>query len=244
MRGLGALAVLLARCVAAVAREGLSLRATLKALDDVGTRSLWLVTSGMAFFGAVLVTIANAQARRFTGTISVLGAPYFELMVREAGPLLAAALAASRAGAGVSAELAAQTVNGQVEALEMSAGDALSDLVAPRLVAGLIAVPLLCVVGTLTAAFSAGLTAWLVTGIDGRAFLDPRFVDASDVLAGALKALACGLFIPLAAAQAGLSATGGTPGVGEATTRGVVSAVLVCLVVDFVVTLAFLAVGL
>jgi phospholipid/cholesterol/gamma-HCH transport system permease protein len=235
----GAPVVLLARTVRASLREGLSWRETLRQLHELGGKGVWLVTSGMAFFGVVLVMIANVQARKLVGNIAVLGPAYFELLVREFGPVVSAILTAARAGASHSAELSTMRVNEQVEALEMSAGDPHADLVAPRVLAGVIGVPLLCVLGTLAATASAVGTVTWVFEMDGRAFMDPRYVDRWDVLAGALKAVGCGLYIPLAAAVAGLSARGGAEAVGEATTRGVVTASIGCLLIDFMVALSF-----
>jgi phospholipid/cholesterol/gamma-HCH transport system permease protein len=235
----GAPALMLGRTVRASARDGISWRECVHQTYELGNRSVWLVVSGMAFFGAVLVTFANLQARKFTGSLVVVGPPYFELLVREFGPVVSALLAAARGGASHSAELSTMSVSEQVEALEMSAGDPHADLVAPRVVAGLIAVPVLSVLGTMAATLAAAVTASEAFGVDGRAFMDARFVDGWDIASGLAKAVGCGLYIPLAAAVAGLSARGGAEAVGEATTRGVVSACLGCLLIDFLVALGF-----
>ncbi|MGQ0504003.1 MAG: ABC transporter permease, partial [Myxococcaceae bacterium] len=89
----------------------------------------------------------------------------------------------------------------------------------------------------------SAFTANYVFKIDGRAFLDPRYLDTADVLLAVLKAMACGLYIPLAACWRGINAGAGAPAVGEATTDGVVSACLGCLVIDFIFTFAFSVVG-
>ncbi len=235
----GAPAVMLARTVRAGLRDGVPWRETLAQLHELGGRGVWLVMSGMAFFGAVLVTIADAQARRLVGSVVVLGPAYFELLIRELGPIISALLMASRAGASQAAELSTMSVNEQVEALEMSAGDPLADLVAPRVIAGLVGVPLLCILGTLAATLSAVAVATWALHVDGRAFMDPRYIDFWDLLAGGLKAAGCGLYIPLAAAVAGLSARGGAEAVGQATTNAVVTASIGCLLIDFAVALAF-----
>lgn len=235
----GAPAVMLVRTVRASLRFGVSWRETLLQVHELGGRSVWLITSGMAFFGAVLVTIANSQARRFVGNVAVLGPAYFELLVREFGPIVSALLMASRAGASHAAELATMSVNEQVEALEMSAGDPHADLVAPRVIAGVIGVPLLCLLGTMAATISAVLVGTYVLNVDGSAFMDPRYLDFWDLTAGFLKSAGCGLYIPLAAAVAGLSARGGAEAVGEATTNAVVKASIGCLLIDFTISLAF-----
>ncbi|XXF74916.1 ABC transporter permease [Myxococcaceae bacterium GXIMD 01537] len=234
----GAPVVLLARTVRSALRDGVSWRETLAQLHELGGRGVWLITSGMAFFGAVLVLIADGQARRFVGNVVVLGPAYFELLVREFGPIVSALLMASRAGASHAAELSTMSVNEQVEALEMSAGDPYADLIAPRVLAGLFGVPLLCILGTLAATLSAvGVATW-VLGVDGTAFMDPRYIDFWDLASAFLKAAACGLYIPLAAAVAGLSARGGAEAVGEATTNAVVTASIGCLLIDFTVSLS------
>jgi phospholipid/cholesterol/gamma-HCH transport system permease protein len=221
----------------AARQRGLRLGDALMQLHEIGTRSAWLVLFGMGFFGAVMVVIANVQARRFIGNLAIVGPAYFELMIREFGPLLSALLAAARAGAGTSAELSSMSVNEQLEALEMSAGDPLADLVAPRLAAGLVGIPALCVLGTAAASLSAALTASWVFGVDGASFVDPRFVDGSDLVAFGLKAVGCGGAIPLVTAWYGMAAQGGAPAVGDATTRGVVAASLACLGIDLFVGL-------
>lgn len=241
---LGAPVLMLARTVRASVREGLSGRECLRQLYELGSRSMGLVMSGMAFFGVVLVTFADSQARKVTGNLPVVGPPYFELLVREFGPAVSALLAAARSGASHSAELSTMTVQEQVEALEMSAGDPYADLVAPRVVAGVLGVPLLCIIGTMAATLSAVATATWVFKVDGSAFMDARYVTGWDVLAGLAKGVGCGLYIPLAASVEGLSARGGAEAVGEATTRGVVAACFGCLLIGFLVALTFQVLGI
>lgn len=242
-RVFGAPAILFARMLGAVRRHGLSLREVLVQLVELGSRSVVLIGSGLAFFGAVMVTIAYAQARKYTGNITVVGPAYFELMVREFAPMTAALLAASRAGAGTSAELASMSVNEQLEALELSAADPLAELVAPRFVASVIAVPCLTAIGTVAATLAAVFTVTYAFGADGRTFMDARFVDFNDVACALVKAVLCGAFIPLAASSRGLKASGGAAAVGEAVTSGVVDACMGCLLIDFAVAAAFLGLG-
>ena len=236
----GAPWLLFARSMRQGLKTGVSLREVARQLYEVGNRSAWLVVSGLGFFGTVMVAIAHQQARRFTGDITVVGPAYFELLVREFGPLTAALLAASRAAASSSAELASMAVNEQVEALEMSAGDPLADLVAPRVIASAIALPALCMLGTLAAAASAAATVSLAYGADGWTYLDGRFVTWADVACAVSKTVLCGIYIPVAAAARGLAARGGAAAVGRAVTLGVVDACLGCLVIDFAVAVAFL----
>ena len=81
LRIFGAPAILFARTLTAIRRDGVNGRATMVQLVEIGSKSSLLIVSGLAFFGAVMVTIAWAQARKYTGNITVVGPAYFELMV-------------------------------------------------------------------------------------------------------------------------------------------------------------------
>ena len=240
---IGAQAVLFTRSVRSARREGIMWREVLHQMAELGTQSALLISAGMAFFGTVIVTIAYAQARKYTGNITVVGPPYFELILREFAPLLTALLAASRQAASTSAELGAMSVNEQVEALELSAADPLAELVVPRIIASTLTLPLLTMLGTFFATLSAVITVSYVFGADGRAFVDPAMVDAGDVICAFVKAVICGAFIPVAASLRGLRAKGGAGAVGEAVTTGVVEACMGCLLLDFLVAAVFLTIG-
>jgi phospholipid/cholesterol/gamma-HCH transport system permease protein len=242
LRNIGASALFLSRTLAASARSGLSIRECVAQAYEVGNRSAWLVGSGMVFFGAVMVSIANLQAKAFVGNLALVGPAFFELMVREFGPITSALLCAACSGAGSSAELASMAAHEQVEAIEMSAGDPLADLVAPRLIGAFLAIPALALLGTAAACLSAVATASWVYGSDGLAFIDPRYVDTADLLSGGIKSVLNAVFIPLAAALRGLAARGGSAAVGDAVTRGVVEASLGVMVIDIAVALGFMAV--
>jgi phospholipid/cholesterol/gamma-HCH transport system permease protein len=243
LRSFGAPMILFFRMLRAVRRDGLSWRATMVQFVELGTRSTLLVSSGLAFFGTVLVMLTWDQTRKYTGNITTAGPAFFQLMLREFSPLLVALLAASRAGAATSAELAAMSVNEQLEALELCAADPVAELVAPRFFAALVAVPALTVIGVVAAALSAAGVVTFVYGADGRAFFDARLVVAPDVICALLKAVVCGAYIPLAASVRGLRAQGGAAAVGEAVTAGVVDAAIGCLLIDFAIAAVFLLVG-
>lgn len=239
----GAQALLFTRSVRSGWREGIVWREVLRHMAELGSQSAILIGAGLAFFGTVIVTIAYAQARKYTGNITVVGPAYFELILREFAPMLTALLAASRQAASTSAELGAMSVNEQVEALELSAADPLAELVAPRIIASTLVLPLLTIVGTFCSTFAAVVTITYAFGVDGGAFMDPAMVDRGDVLCALTKAVVCGAFIPVAASLRGLRARGGASAVGEAVTIGVVEACMGCLLLDFLVAAVFLVLG-
>jgi phospholipid/cholesterol/gamma-HCH transport system permease protein len=211
---------------------------------EIGNRSMLLVVGGMMFFGAVLMAHGSVQARRIVGDFSVVGPPYFELLLRELGPTFAGILAAVRLGAALSAELASMQVTEQVDALKMSAGDPISDLVLPRLIGGLIAVPCLIIGGTMAAALVSAAVANVGYGADGGAFLDAALVTRGDLTAFAVKTLLYGIAIPTASVLAGMRAHGGAAAVGEATTKGVVWASVSVLIIDWAVSGVLSVVGM
>ncbi len=239
----GAQALLFGRTLRSARREGVLWREVLRHMAELGASSALLVGVGLSFFGTVMVTIAWAQARKYTGTVGVVGPAYFELILREFAPMLTALLAASRQAASTTAELGAMSVNEQVEALELSAADPLAELVAPRIIASTLTLPLLTVIGTFAATMSAVLTLTFFFKVDGSTFMDPALVDPGDIAAAVTKALVCGAFIPVAASLRGLRAKGGASAVGEAVTTGVVEACMGCLLLDFLIAAGFLLLG-
>lgn len=243
IRALGGQALLLARLVEAMRAQRPSRRAVLAQLVELGSGSVSLVAAGMAFFGTVIVTIAWAQARKYTGNITVVGPAYLELIIREFAPLLTGLLAASRQAAAQSAELGSMAVNEQVEALEMSGAEPLVELVAPRLLASLVALPALTVIGAAASIGAAVATVDWVFGADGSSFANTRYVGRGDVACALVKAVLMGAYIPLAAAYRGLGARGGAGAVGAAVTSGVVEAAFGCLAIDFLVAAVFLPVS-
>jgi len=238
------LALLLGRSAKRALRRGLPEGEVVRQLHEIGYRSLLLVTGGMVFFGAVMLAYGAYQGRKVFGDLAVVGPAFFEVMIREFGPTIAGILAAVRIGAAVSAEVAAMKVTEQSDALKMTAGDPFADLVFPRVIAGLIALPCLVVAGTAAASLSSAVVATLVYAADGRAYLDPVFIDRGDLLALFAKSLGYGLLIPLASCASGLAARGGPGAVGTATTSGVVASCLLVLIVDFLVSAVLFLAGM
>lgn len=237
LHALGGASALLGRSAAVLGR--ISRREVFRQLFEIGNRSVGLVTIAMGFFGAAIITMAHNQSTRFVGNVGLVGPPYFQLIIREFGPLATSILIAARYGALSSAELSAMSVNEQLEALAMSAGDPVVDLVAPRVLAGMLAFPVIAVLGSAIAILSAAYVGQFAYSIDSAAFLDARFVTHADIVCGLGKTLVCGAWVPAVGAWAGFSAKGGAAAVGSRTTDGVVASCLGCLVIDFVFAVGF-----
>jgi phospholipid/cholesterol/gamma-HCH transport system permease protein len=208
-------------------------------IDQQGIGSLPFVVVVLAFVGAILVYQAGVQALRVVPDTSTIGASYLEVLTRDLASTLTALMLATRVGAGIAAELGGMKVTDQLDALRLSNADPVVTLVAPRIVASLIYTPLLTIVGGATAVGSGVLTALWAFEVNPVTFLDPRFIDAVDVSMGLTKSVAFGLAVPLFSAHAGLGTKGGSKGVGDATTRAVVSSSLAVIILGFAIGAAF-----
>ncbi len=215
----------------------------LREVADLFVRTLPLNLAAMAFVGAVVMVDGGTQVERLFGDPAGVGPAVLELLVREFGPTFAAVIAATRIGAGIAAELSAMRVSEQIDALELTAADPIRELVAPRARAALLALVGLGFLSTLAAAYTGAWTARIAFGSRPGAFLDTSLVDRGDVLVALVKCVAFGLAIPVIAARAGLTASGGAPAVGRATTRGVVASIVAVVVIDLAVGAGALVLG-
>jgi phospholipid/cholesterol/gamma-HCH transport system permease protein len=151
-----------------------------------------------------------------------------------------------RVGAGIAAELGSMQVTEQVDAMRAMGADPVKELVVPRLLACAVALPLLTAVADVLGVAGAMAIASIDSGIRMTYFFHAtlRAVELSDLASGLVKTVFFGLVLALVACQRGLSARGGTAGVGRATTEAVVVASIATLIADFVLTKLLLGVGL
>lgn len=208
-------------------------------IDQQGIGSLGFVLVVLAFVGAILVYQAGVQALRVVPDTSTIGASYLEVLTRDLASTLTALMLATRVGAGIAAELGGMKVTDQLDALRLSNADPVVTLVTPRIVASLFYTPILTILGGATAVASGVLTGLVAFEINPVTFLDARFIDSVDILMGLTKSLAFGLAVPLFSAHAGLETKGGSQGVGDATTRAVVSSSLAVIILGFLIGTAF-----
>lgn len=202
---------------------------------DLLWRTAPLNVAAMGFVGAVVAIDGGKQVQKLFGDPSGLGPAVLELIVREFGPAFGGVIAATRIGSGIAAELAAMSVSEQIDALRMSAADPVAELVAPRTRASVIALVGLGAISIVAAAVTGAVTVHFVFGARAGAFLDPQLIDLGDIAVATAKCIAFGLAIPAVAARAGLTAAGGAPAVGAATTRGVVASIVAVVVLDLVI---------
>ena len=164
-------------------------------------------------------------------------------MVRELGPVLAGLMVAGRVGAAMAAELGTMRVTDQIDALGTLSTSPMKYLIAPRLLAGLLALPLLVVVADILGVGGGFLVATVKLGFTPLAYLRATadILRINDVVAGLAKAGVFGFIVALMGCFHGYNSRGGAQGVGAATTNAVVTASILILAFDYVLTELFFA---
>lgn len=217
-------------------------RETLRQMEAIGVRSTTIVAVTALFTGMVM-SLQTAFALSRFGAKPYVGGVVGLALVRELAPVLAALMMTGRVGAGITAELGSMVVTEQVDAIRTMGADPVQKLVLPRVVAATICLPLLTVLATVLGVLGGMLIA------DWQYQITPHFymqtvtynVVLQDFLSGLAKTFAFGWIIAMVGCHMGLATTGGTTGVGHATTRSVVTASISVLISDFFLTKVLLA---
>lgn len=199
----------------------------------IGVQSLGFISLVLGFVGSILVYQAGVQALRIVPDTSTVGSAYLELLVKDLAASITGLMLATRVGAGIAAEIGSMKVTDQLDALRLCNTDPVDYLVAPRVVASILATPLLTLFGGTAAVLTGATTGYWAFGINPTIFLDPRHIDAVDIIVGVTKSVCFGIAIPLVSAHAGLYTQGGSEGVGNATTRAVVGSSLAVIIMGF-----------
>lgn len=216
-------------------------RETIRQLYELGLKSAPLIAvSGLAV-GVVLSMHTRASLERF-GAESMIPAGLAMALVRETGPLTAGLLLSGRLGAGIGAELGAMRVSEQIDALEASAVDAFHYLVVTRVVACIIALPILTTLMNFAGILGGFLAETAATGMSLGLYFDRAFslIDMTDYVPATLKTTVFGFIIAAISSYLGFTTESGTEGVGRASTAAVVlSSILIILANVLLVRLIF-----
>jgi phospholipid/cholesterol/gamma-HCH transport system permease protein len=231
----GALAAFAARALVEGCRPPYELREIARHLYEFGYRSAPLIlTAGLAI-GVVLSMHTRASLERF-GAESMIPAGLAIALIRETGPLTAGLLVSGRVGAGIGAEIGAMKVTEQIDALEANAVDAFKYLAVTRIIALMIAMPLLTLMMDFAGIFGGYLAEVAVSGMSWSLYLERAFtyITYSDLIPATVKTVVFGYLIAVASSYLGFTASRGTEGVGEASTRSVVMGSMLVIVSDVV----------
>ena len=203
---------------------------------EIGNRSLVFLCVVMGFIGMIFVYQTGLQTKRVVPDLSLLGATYLELLVRDLAATISALMLATRVGAGIAAEIGSMVVTEQVDALRMCAADPIDYLVKPRFVASVVMTTMLVVLAAAVATATGTYTGYAFFDINPRTFVSGQLLDVGDVTVGLCKCVAYGAAIPVISGYCGLTAFGGSEGVGQATTRAVVNSSLAVIILDFLIS--------
>jgi phospholipid/cholesterol/gamma-HCH transport system permease protein len=210
---------------------------TLRQLEEVMVRSAPLVAVTALFTGMVLSLQTAYSLTRF-GAKPYVGAVVGLALVRELGPVLAALMVGARVGAGIASELGSMKVTEQVDAIRAMGADPVQKLVVPRVIATTLGLPVLTVFAILLGVVGGGVVADLQYNISTSFYTQTvtNIVRIDDFLSGVAKTFVFGWGIGMVSCWVGLRASGGTAGVGRATTEAVVISAIGVLVSDFFLT--------
>lgn len=212
-------------------------RLTIEQLYLIGNRSTWLIILTSVFTGMVLTLQGYNVLVRF-GSEELVGSLVALSLIRELGPVLAALMLTARAGSAIAATLGNMRITEQIDAMRAMAVDPMQYLVAPRLVASVVAGPLLSTVFILAGIGAGYVFGVSVLGLEGSTFIANvrRSVQWSDVQSGLIKALLFAVTMAWISTFRGFHTRGGAEGVGLATMAAVVEIAVLILVGDYIMT--------
>jgi phospholipid/cholesterol/gamma-HCH transport system permease protein len=237
----GDAAMFAGRVIVEAVRPPFELREMVRQLFELGCRSVPLIAASGFAVGIVLSMHTRASLARF-GAEALIPAGLALALVRETGPLTAGLLLSGRIGAGIGAELGAMKVTEQIDALEAIAVDSFRYLVVTRVVACVIALPILTSVMNVMGILGGFAAETTITGISFLAYFRLAFssIQFTDLIPATLKTAVFGFIIATVASYLGVHTTRGTEGVGQASTRSVVySSILLIIANVLLVRLIF-----
>jgi phospholipid/cholesterol/gamma-HCH transport system permease protein len=206
-----------------------------------GALSLVIIMLSGLFVGMVLGLQGFQLLQRF-GSEEALGTAAAIGLVKELGPVVTALLFAGRAGSALASELGLMRATDQISAMEMMAVDPIGRVCVPRFLGGVITMPLLSAIFCVIGIYGAQLVGVQMMGVDSGSFWSQMraSVGMSDINEGIVKSCIFGVACSLIAVYEGYYATPTAEGVGQATTRTVVTSAVVILFLDYLLTAAFL----
>jgi len=237
---IGRIALFTLEAIALALRPPFYLRMIGRQLIDIGYYSLPVVGLTAIFTGMVLVLQSYTGFTRFNAESAIPNVVVISL-TRELGPVLAGLMVAGRIGAAMAAEIGTMRVTEQIDALSTLSTNPMKYLVVPRLIAGLLSLPFLVAVADVIGVFGGYVIAVYKLGFNSATYIKNTvdFVTNLDIVSGLVKAAVFGFIVALMGCYNGYHSRGGAQGVGAATTNAVVSASILILIFNYMLTEAF-----
>ncbi len=219
-------------------------RIILRQMIEIGYFSLPVVGLTAVFTGMVLALQSFTGFARFNAEGAVANVVVLSI-TRELGPVLAGLMVSGRIGASMAAEIGTMRVTEQVDALTTLSTNPFKYLVVPRFIAGVTMLPVLVLIADIIGVMGGYLIGVFELGFNAANYLQNTwdFLTAFDVISGLVKAAVFGFIITLMGCYHGYHSRGGAQGVGQATTNAVVSASILILCFDYILTAIFFAAG-
>jgi phospholipid/cholesterol/gamma-HCH transport system permease protein len=235
LESVGAVATFGGRAVVEAFRPPYEAGEILRHIYQFGYRSAPLILTAGFAIGVVLSMHTRASLERF-GAEALIPSGLAIALIRETGPLTTGLLVSGRVGAGIGAEIGAMNVTEQIDALEANAVDAFKYLAVTRIIACMIAMPLLTTLMNFAGIFGGYVAESVVSGMSWPLYFERSFlyIGFSDIIPATLKTIVFGYLIAVVSCYLGFTTSRGTEGVGEASTRSVVMASMLIILSDVV----------
>ena len=236
----GRLALFALQGIVHAVRPPYYLRETGKQMIEIGYYSLPVVGMTAIFTGMVLALQSYTGFSRFNAE-SAIATVVVLSMTRELGPVLAGLMVAGRIGAAMAAEIGTMRVTEQIDALVTLSTNPFKYLVAPRLVAGALMLPCLVLIADVIGVLGGYVISIYKLGFNPATYIKNTwdFLKTIDVVSGLVKASVFGFIVSLMGCYHGYHSKGGAQGVGQATTNAVVSASILILAFNYMITALF-----
>lgn len=240
---IGRLAMFAGTAIGHCARPPVYPRLIGRQLLEIGYYSLPVVGLTTLFSGMVLALQSYTGFARFSAESAVATVVVLS-MTRELAPVLAGLMVAGRVGAAMAAEIGTMRVTEQIDALTTLSTNPFKYLIAPRLIAGTLSLPVLVLVGDIVGVFGGYVVGVYKLDFNAGTYIQStiQFLEQIDVVSGLVKAAVFGFIVSLMGCYHGYHSRGGAQGVGAATTNAVVTASIMILIANYVITEMFFAV--
>lgn len=209
-------------------------------LIDIGYYSLPVVGLTTLFTGMVLALQSYTGFTRFNAESAIAGVVVLSV-TRELAPVLAGLMVAGRIGAAIAAEIGTMRVTEQIDALTTLSVNPFKYLIAPRVIAGTLMLPLLVLIGDIIGVFGGYVVSVYSLGFGAGSYLSQTWdvLQSMDVISGLVKAAVFGFIVSVLGCYHGYNSARGAQGVGAATTNAVVSASILILIFNYIITQVF-----
>lgn len=233
----GRLVIFTGRALSHCVRPPFYPRLIARQMIEIGYYSLPVVGLTAIFTGMVLALQSYTGFARFSAESAIPNVVVVSI-TRELGPVLAGLMVAGRIGAAIAAEIGTMRVTEQIDALKTLATNPFKYLIAPRLIAGMTMLPVLVLIADIIGVFGGYLVSIYSLGFNPSSYINNTmdFLHAQDVISGLVKAAVFGMLLTLMGCYHGYHSRGGAQGVGRATTNAVVSASILILCANYIVT--------